>query len=73
VRCGKAGRAPFVLQGIPSGTYALLAFRDKMLQGVPAHLGKPASEYQIKTFSDQWEEVTIEVNRNIGGIEIRFD
>jgi hypothetical protein len=69
----KAGRAPFRFEGIPRGTYALMAFRDRNTPGSEAFPGKPASAYKMMAFSGRWEEVKVEVNRNITGIEIRFE
>jgi hypothetical protein len=67
-----AGRTPFRFEGIPSGTYALMAFRDKKMPAGPALSEKPASAYRMMTFSGQWEDVKFELNRNMTGIEIRF-
>jgi hypothetical protein len=69
----QAGRATFRFEGIPAGSYALMAFRDKKMPGGPALPAKPASAYSMITFSGRWEDVRFEVNRNITGIEVRFE
>lgn len=69
----QAGRAHFRFEGIPAGSYALLAFRDKKAPGGPALAPKPASAYKMMRFSGRWEDVKMEVNKNLTGIEIRFD
>jgi hypothetical protein len=48
-------------------------FRDKKMPGGPALSGKPASDYRMAAFSGRWEDAGIEVNKNISGIDIRFD
>jgi len=67
------GKVPFKFEGIPQGTYALLAFRD---QGRPETLpqsARLASSYLMMSFSSRWDDVKFEVNRNITGLEIRFE
>jgi len=69
----KAGRVPFRFEGIPRGTYALLAFRDPGKPGSLQPLNRPASHYRMMSFSGRWEDVKFDVNRNLTGLEIRFE
>jgi hypothetical protein len=69
----EAGKVPFRFEGIPQGTYALLAFRDQREPGALPRSARPASSYLMMTFSARWDDVKFEVNRNITGLEIRFE
>jgi len=69
----RAGKAPFRFEGIPRGTYALLAFRDQAKPGTHRRSVRPASSYLMMTFSGRWDDVKFEVNRNIANLEIRFE
>lgn len=69
----KAGRAGFRFEGIPRGTYALLAFRDQGVPGTERHPGKPASAYRMMDFSGSWDDVKFDLNRNMTGLEVRFE
>jgi hypothetical protein len=68
-----AGKVPFRFDGIPQGTYALLAFRDQDKPGTLRRSVRPASSYLMMTFSGRWDDVKFEVNRNITGLKIRFE
>lgn len=67
-----SGRAAFKFEGIPRGTYALIAFRDNKKPGAAGVPDKPASAYRMMAFSGSWEDVKMEINRDIRGVEIRF-
>lgn len=69
----KAGKVPFRFESIPQGSYALLAFRDQDRPGTLRQPGRPASAYRMMAFSGRWEDVKVELNRNITGLEIRFE
>lgn len=69
----EAGKVPFRFEGIPRGTYALLAFRDQAKPGSRRGSDRPASSYRMMTFSGTWDDVKFEVNRNIANLEIRFE
>ena len=69
----ETGKVPFRFEGIPQGTYALLAFRDQREPGALPRSARPASSYLMMTFSARWDDVKFEVNRNITGLEIRFE
>jgi hypothetical protein len=69
----QAGKVPFRFEGIPEGDYALIAFRDQKKPEAPDLSKKPASRYRMMTFSSEWEDVKFSVNRNITGLEIRFE
>jgi hypothetical protein len=70
----KAGRASFAFTQIPSGTYGVLAFRDKNVRRILDQDGfkKPLSGYRVNAFSANWEDIKFKVNRNITGIKIQF-
>lgn len=67
-----AGRAAFRFEGIPRGTYALIAFRDNKKPGPAGLPDKPASAYRMMAFSGTWEDAKMELRRDIRGVEIRF-
>jgi hypothetical protein len=68
----QAGKIPFRFEGIPSGTYALLAFRDINKPGNLLQPGRIASSYRMMTFSGRWDDVKFRVDRNITGLKIDF-
>ena len=70
----KAGRASFVFTQIPSGTYGILAFRDKNVRRMLDRDGfkKPLSGYRVNAFSANWEDIKFRVDRNITGIKVQF-
>ena len=69
----ETGKVPFRFEGIPRGTYALLAFRDQRKPGTVKRSARPASSYHMMSFSGRWDDAKFEVNRNITGLEIRFE
>jgi hypothetical protein len=68
-----AGRVSFIFEGIPEGDYALIAFRDRKKPKAEDLSRKPASRYRMMTFSGRWDDVKFSLNRNITGIEVRFE
>ena len=70
----KAGRVSFVFTQIPSGTYGILAFRDKKVRRILDQdiFREPLSGYTVNTFSANWEDIKIKVDRDITGIKIQF-
>jgi hypothetical protein len=71
----KAGRAEFQFKGIPQGTYGVIAFREikknpNMDRG--RYFKDPVSAYKMISFSGNWNDIKIEVNKDIRGIQIRF-
>jgi len=69
----QAGNVSFKFEGIPEGDYALIAFRDQKKPDAADLSKKPASRYRIMTFSGRWDDVKFSLNRNITGLEIRFE
>lgn len=71
----KAGRAPFVFMGIPRGTYGVIAFREmkkNLKKDRSRYFQEPVSYYKMIGFSGNWNDIKLEVNKDIQGIEIRF-
>ena len=60
----KAGRVPFQFTGIPRGTYGLAAFRG------PAKA--PRSSYKLEQLNARWDDIKIDVNRDIRNLKIKF-
>jgi hypothetical protein len=69
----QAGKVPFKFEGIPEGDYAVIAFRDRKKPDAATLARKPASRYRMMTFSGRWEDVKFSLNRNITGLDIRFE
>ena len=71
----KAGRATFTFKGIPKGTYGVVAFREtkkNVKRDRNQYFKEPVSTYKMISFSGHWSDIKLEVNRDVGGIEIRF-
>jgi hypothetical protein len=71
----KAGRAEFLFKGIPKGTYGVIAFREikkNLKKDLSRYFKDPVSAYKMITFSGNWNDIKLEVNRDVRGIEIRF-
>jgi hypothetical protein len=73
----KAGRVVFQFTGVPEGTYAILAFRDKIINRKLDHdrleyFREPLSYYKVTGFSANWDEIKFKVDRDIMGIKIKF-
>jgi hypothetical protein len=71
----KAGRASFTFKGIPKGTYGVIAFREikkNMKTDRSQYFKEPVSTYKMISFSGNWNDIKLEVNRDVMGIEIRF-
>ncbi|MEJ2723479.1 MAG: hypothetical protein P8175_02305 [Deltaproteobacteria bacterium] len=70
----KAGRVRFTFPRIPTGTYGILAFRDKTAHRIIEQHGfkETLSGYTVNAFSANWEDIKIEVDRDITGIKIQF-
>jgi hypothetical protein len=70
----EAGRVLFTFTEIPRGTYGILAFRDRNVRRNPGQdvFKQPLSGYTVNTFSANWEDIKIKVNRDITGIKIQF-
>jgi len=68
----QAGKVPFKFENIPSGTYALLAFRDQNRTGSSLRPDRIASSYRMMNFSGRWDEVKFRLDRNITGVTIDF-
>jgi len=69
------GRAAFVFKGIPKGTYGVVAFREmkkNLKRERSEYFRNPVSCYKMIRFSGNWNDIKLEVNKNIHGIEIRF-
>ena len=60
----KAGRAYFQFREIPRGTYGVAAFR-----GDPK---APLSSFKWRELNAKWNDIKIEVNRDITNLKIKF-
>lgn len=70
-----AGRAAFVFKGIPKGTYGVIAFREMkkdLKRQRSDYFRDPVSYYKMIRFSGNWNDIKLEVNRDIHGIQIVF-
>jgi hypothetical protein len=71
----KAGRAAFSFRGIPRGTYGVIAFREikkNLKSDRSQYFKEPVSTYKMTAFSGNWNDIKLEVNKDVRGIEIRF-
>lgn len=71
----KAGRASFSFRGIPRGTYGVIAFREtkkNLKSDRSRYFKEPVSSYKMISFSGNWKDIKFELNKDVGGIEIRF-
>ena len=71
----KAGRAEFTFRGIPRGTYGVIAFREtkkNLKSDRSQYFKEPVSTYKMISFSGNWRDIKFELNKDVGGIEIRF-
>ena len=71
----KVGRAEFVFESIPKGTYGIIAFREmkkNLKKDRSRYFKEPVSAYKMVSFSGNWSDIKFEVNKDVRGIEIRF-
>jgi hypothetical protein len=71
----KAGKAEFLFKGIPRGTYGVVAFRASkkhLKKDRNQYFREPVSTLRMVAISGNWEDIKVEVNRHVRGIEIRF-
>lgn len=68
-----AGKVRFKIDGVPRGTYAILAGQDvngngKIDRDEEGHVLEPAGTYKPAAFSWNWHEVKFDLNQDISNI-----
>ena len=73
----KTGRIPFKFVGVPKGSYCIISFLDENKNGKMHYLGYVPTEREcwFKGFiiTPGWVNVKFEVDKDITGIELKFE
>ena len=74
----KTGRTPFKFVGVPKGSYCIISFLDENKNGKMHYIGYTPTEREC-WFKEEiigvasWVNVKFEVDKDITGIELRFE
>lgn len=74
----KAKKVPFKFEGIPKGSYFIVAFQDlnenKKLDGhFDGHAAEPVGTYKKSSFLDSWDKRQFMLDKDIRGIKINIE
>ena len=74
----KTGRTPFKFVGVPKGSYCIISFLDENKNGKMSYIGYTPTERECWFKKEiigvaSWVNVKFEVDKDITGIELRFE